>query len=291
MPAHLASLKSAYEAVKRACDSDSRSIQAGEAICDFAVLSLEFLRDHCTQVDLVSRVPGKTYVSYRRRRGSAVLSRPANVAMMIEMPETISAAWGQRQSSLIDDDLRSKLLYTVALMPCLALELFDRQNKKAPATYFECVIGHIFARSVGANPRKKTSLPVCGRQVRLTMDFLFECPNGLKVHLPVKMSTRERVVQAWSHQRLLDGAFGQHAYRAIMVCFAETKLDSRSLEVIEICVPEQWLAYQVLLAKMDRIYYFDVPVRYKTLSEQFPEIITVKPFTEFFREREAVLAP
>lgn len=41
---------------------------------------------------------------------------------------------------------------------------------------------------------------------------------------------------AWSHQRLLDGAFGNNGYRAIMVCFAETKLDSRSLEVVEICV-------------------------------------------------------
>lgn len=55
--------------------------------------------------------------------------------------------------------------------------------------------------------------------------------------------------------------------------------------------PEQWLAYQPLLARMERIYYFDVPTRYTALSRQFPEVITVKPFTEFFREKATVLAP
>jgi hypothetical protein len=122
------------------------------------------------------------------------------------------------------------------------------------------------------------------------MDFLIDMgKEHRKVHLPVKMSTRERVVQAWAHQRLLDAAYGSNAYRGIMVLFSETKLDSRSLEVVEICVPDQWLAYQSLLAHMDRIYYFDVPGRYEALTQQFPDVISIKQFGEFFSEREAVL--
>ena len=66
--------------------------------------------------------------------------------------------------------------------------------------------------------------------------------------------------------------------------FSETKLDSRSREVVEICVPDQWLAYQTLLSKMDRIYYFDVPVRYQELTHAFPEVIQIRPFQEFFTE-------
>ena len=44
------------------------------------------------------------------------------------------------------------MLYTVALAPCLAMELFNRNDKKRPATYFECMIGHIFAKSLDMDP-------------------------------------------------------------------------------------------------------------------------------------------
>jgi len=111
-----------------------------------------------------------------------------------------------------------------------------------------------------------------------------------QIHLPVKMSTRERVVQAWAHHRLLDAAYGVGSYRGIMILFSETKLDSKKLEVVEICVPDQWLAYQVLLSKMDRIYYFDVPNAYGELTKRHPEIMPIKNFGEFFIEKEEVLA-
>jgi len=125
--------------------------------------------------------------------------------------------------------------------------------------------------------------------VRLTMDFLYDAGGRGRLHLAVKMSTRERVVQAWSHQRILDGAFGEGIYKGIMVLFSETKLDSRSREVVEICVPDQWLTYQTLLAKMDRIYYFDMPRRYKELADACPGVLTIKPFAEFFTEKGSVL--
>lgn len=50
-----------------------------------------------------------------------------------------------------------------------------------------------------------------------------------------------------------------------------------------------WLAYQTLLAKMDRIYYFDVPNRYAELAAQYP-VIQLKPFAEFFKEKDKVLS-
>lgn len=172
------------------------------------------------------------------------------------------------------------------------MEIFDRQNKKGPATYFESYIGHLFARWLGVNPTKRARLPVQGRNVLMTMDFLIDTGNGNpRIHLPVKMSSRERVVQAWAHQRLLDAAYGEGTYRGVMVLFAETKLNARSFEVVEICVPDQWLAYQSLLARVDRIYYFDLPDRYQTLTMRYPDVIAIKSFGEFFTEseREAVL--
>jgi len=280
-------LRTAYETVKRAATNDIRGDACGAAILDLCVRSLDFLVQHCERVELVSRVPGKQYFSYRQ--GGAV-ARPANAALALEDTNIIRQLWGQWLASAITEDEFARLSYTIALAPCLAMEIFDRQNKKGPATYFECYIGHLFGRAIGGNPERRARLPVEGREVLLTMDFIFDVGmEHPRVHVPVKMSTRERVVQAWAHQRLLEAAFGVNAYRGVMVLFSETKLDSRSLEVVEICVPEQWLAYQSLLAKMDRIYYFDVPARYQNLTEQYPHLITIHQFGHLFVEIEAVL--
>lgn len=280
-------LRVEYEEAKQQCGADSKSIEAGEAILRLAMISLKFLVKKCKSIDLVSRVPGKQYFSFKKAN---VIARPANRELFIADSSAITRLWKKWLSEAISPTDFAKLTYTIALAPCLAMELFDRQNKKGPATFFECYIGHLFAKAVGINPTKRARLPVHGRNVLMTMDFLIDMgKKHRKVHLPVKMSTRERVVQAWAHQRLLDAAYGVGAYRGIMVLFSETKLDSRSLEVVEICVPDQWLAYQGLLAHMDRIYYFDVPVRYQELTEQFPDVIAIKQFGEFFNEKEAVL--
>lgn len=280
-------LRTEYDEAKQLCSADSKSLEAGEAILRLAIVSLKFLVKKCQPIDLVSRVPGKQYFSFKKTN---VVARPANRGLFLPDPNAVARLWKKWLAETIGPTDFAKLTYTIALAPCLAMELFDRQNKKGPATYFECYIGHLFAKAVGVNPTKRARLPVHGRNVLMTMDFLFDMgKTHRKVHLPVKMSTRERVVQAWAHQRLLDAAYGDGAYRGIMVLFSETKLDSRSLEVVEICVPDQWLAYQGLLAHMDRIYYFDVPVRYQALTEQFPDVIAIKQFGEFFNEREAVL--
>lgn len=280
-------IKAQYNVVKQACKVDWKSQLAGREILKLSKVSLRFLTEECESIDLVSKVPGKRYFTYKR---DSTFARPANVELFHPNIDEIEVLWNK----WLDDDITEpdfgKLSYTVALAPCLALEIFDRQNKKGPATFFECYIGHLFARALHVNPTKQVRLPVEDRNVRMTMDFLFDIGDEYKkIHLPVKMSTRERVVQAWAHQRLLDAAYTHGTYRGVMVLFAETKLDSRSHEVVEICVPDQWLAYQRHLAQMDRIYYFDTPVRYQELTSRYPKVIVIKPFAEFFTEREKVL--
>lgn len=280
-------LKRKYELVKAASRADLKGKKTGRSILDLAKRSLEFLVGKCTTVELVSRVPGKEYFTFGRK---GVVARPANKRFFLTDVDRLLQLWKDWLADDIQPDDFARLSYTVALSPCLAMELFDRQNKKGPATYFECYVGHLFANAVGVNATKRAQLNVKDRKVLMTMDFLIDIgSNHRKIHLPVKMSTRERVVQAWAHQRLLDAAYGDGTYRGILVLFSETKLDSRSLEVVEICVPDQWLVYQSLLAKMDRIYYFDVPVRYRALTESYPDVITIKQFGEFFKEKMSVL--
>ena len=280
-------LRIEYEKVKQACSTDYKSIDATKAIFELVAASLTFLKRSCKPIKLVSRVAGKEYFTFTN---GTIVARPANKRLFLRSVKTIKALWKDWLSGRITPEGFSMLSYTTALAPCLAVELFDRQNKKGPATYFECYIGHLFAKALGVNPTKAARLPIENREVLMTMDFLIDVGDKhRKIHLPVKMSTRERVVQAWAHQRLLDAAYGEKVYRGIMVLFSETKLDSRSLEVVEICVPDQWVAYQTYLARMDRIYYFDMPERYRSLTETYPSVIAIKPFGDFFIEKEAVL--
>lgn len=280
-------LRREYMKVKTLSGYDARKHEVGEAILEFTITAHNFLLTECEQIDLISRVPGKDYYTFAARN---VVGRAVNRHLFLNDAHRVIELWQGWLNNQITPTDFAQLSYTIALAPCLAMEIFDRQNKKGPATYFEHFIGHLFAKTLATSPTKRVRLPLGDRHVLMTMDFLFDIgERHRKIHLPVKMSTRERVVQAWAHQRLLDAAYGEKTYRGIMVLFSETKLDSRSREVVEICVPDQWLVYQTLLAKMDRIYYFDLPERYRILASSYPEIITIKQFGEFFSEREEVL--
>jgi hypothetical protein len=125
-------------------------------------------------------------------------------------------------------------------------------------------------------------------KAKLPTDFVFDLgQDRAKFHLPVKTSTRERVIQVWAHQRVLDGVYGTGRFLGTLVCLSENKTDKKTREVIEICLPDQWRVYQMFVAQMKRVYYLDVPARYQELNKVFPKII-VKPFGEFYREIDAL---
>ena len=279
-------LREPYLKLKEASDSNLKSETTSDRLLDLIITSLKFLEEECQVVGLSSRVPGKSYVSYEKKSQGMGFSRPVNQALFNPDPAKVSAQWRQWVSGKAAE---KSLTYTMVTAYCVASDLFDRNNKKGPATYFEVFVGHLFARALDVNPTKAATLTVDKRRVRLTMDYLFDLGSGkTKIHLPVKMSTRERVVQAWAHQRLLDEAFGRGTYKGILVVHSETKLDLVTKEVVEICVPDQWLAYQTYLAQMERIYYFDIPERYSQLATEYP-IIKLKHFSEFFTEKSQVL--
>lgn len=176
-------LREGYEKAKQQCGTDAKSAEAGAAILRLAMTSLKFLVEKCQRITLVSRVPGKEYFTFKK---AAVVARPANKEFFLPDPDAVARLWKKWLAGIISAPEFARLTYTVALAPCLAMELFDRQNKKGPATFFECYIGHLFAKAVGVNPTKRARLPVHGRNVLMTMDFLIDMGNKhRKVHLPV----------------------------------------------------------------------------------------------------------
>ena len=125
-------LKAEYEHAKHQCSVDSKSSEADGAILHLATISLKFLLNKCQPIDLVSRVPGKQYLSFKKGK---IVARPANREMFLSDSNAIARLWKKWLAETIDPTDFAKLTYTIALAPCLAMELFDRQNKKGPATF------------------------------------------------------------------------------------------------------------------------------------------------------------
>ncbi len=71
-------LRTEYANTKHLCGADWKSAQAGEAILKLATISLRFLVKQCRPIDLVSKVPGKQYVSFKKGN---VVARPAKKPM------------------------------------------------------------------------------------------------------------------------------------------------------------------------------------------------------------------
>jgi hypothetical protein len=126
------SIRIEYDRVRVACRADLKSDEVAKAIIKLVNVSLSFLVEQCEAISLVSMVPSKQYFTYKR---DDVVARPANTQFFLGETDAINHLWEQWLGGDIGPDDFVKLSYTAALAPCLAMEMFDRQNKKGPATY------------------------------------------------------------------------------------------------------------------------------------------------------------
>jgi hypothetical protein len=227
---------------------------------------------------------GKRYFSFRGDEQS----RPVNLDLYAERAREfgrlVSAFREGFAGSSPEDIVRAT--YSIAYSVFAAHDVHD-VGRKASATFFEILIGHIVARAIGVPPRNKVRIPESGAD--LPTDYVFDPGNqSRKIHLPIKTSTRERAVQAWVHQLVLERIFGAGVYRGILVVASETKRNSRTGEVIEICVPRQLQMFQARVTEISRIYYLDPPRAYLELSGAFPRV-DVRPFGEALGELQELL--
>lgn len=233
---------------------------------------------------LESRVPGKEYFAFTT---GTKLTRPVNADLFLPTDDGVDTFL----SSVLRGDLPAlpaeeitRACYTIAMSFCCTIDLTKEGDQKTPGTFFERFISYLYARTLGVKPATGIEVLNLGLRATLPTDFIFDPgPDRPKFHLPVKTSTRERVIQVWAHQRVLDGIYGMGRFLGTLVCLTETKLDHTTREVVEICLPDQWRLYQMFIAQMKRIYYLDMPRRYAESGRGWPRI-PVKPFGEFFSE-------
>jgi len=282
VPQHLSQQ---YQRLKAIASEDLRGTAVARLISEMALWSRQILQ-RAERVQLTSRVVGKRYYGFRGNGES----RPINEALYVndqrEFSRLLRAFRNGFRAATGEDIVRSA--YTIAYSVFAANDVSE-VGRKASATFFEILIGHMVARAVGVSPRKKVRIPESGAD--LPTDYVFDPgPSSRKMHLPIKTSTRERAVQAWVHQLVLERIFGAGVYRGVLVVSAETKRDSRTGEVIEICVPKQLQMFQSRVAEISRIYYLDPPHVYLNLAAEFPRV-EVKSFGEAFGELRELLRP
>jgi hypothetical protein len=278
-----------YARLKALANKDLKSDAVGAELASIITLSMDFVSKRAKLVKLISNVPGKTYAMVALKTGIKT-SRPINTALF-DFKLTDAELAAVVAGTDIKKNPRPRLdqlLYTAAMSFCVASDLIGEGNKKSPGTFFEIFIGHLVALTLKVNPAKKVVVPTIDAAETdntLPTDFIFDLgPGKSRIHMPVKTSTRERVVQAWAHQRVLEGMLGAGRYKGVLVVLTETN-KQKDVSVVEVCLPGQWRAYQMYIAPMFRVYYLDLPKAYEPLRDKYP-FIQIWPFSRFFGEYE-----
>lgn len=281
-----------YKGLQKVCRSgDYKSITNIHLLEKTFKDSLDYLINQ-NKENLLSTITGKTYFAFKKKNK---LSRPINTRLYIPETQEIKNMFEVLKSSTpknvkdyfntLEPDKITSLVYTIAISFCCATDLVKDGDQKTPGTFFEYFIGSIFAKLLNINPSHRIKvLSLDEDDVTLPTDFIFDLgKNKPKYHVPVKISTRERSIQVWAHQRILNGVHGTGRFLGIPVIMTETKLSKDKKEVTEICTPSQWQIYQMHIAQLKRIYYLDIPEVYNNLNTVFPPI-PVNQFGYFFFE-------
>ncbi len=262
--------------------------EVGSELLTLCDLCLDFIRTQSEMAELTSKVPGKRYMMARSKIGTRA-SRPINIDLFNiglgrgGVQQVLSGDVGNLSESALQRDL-----YTVAMSYPVARDLAASGDRKSPGTYFEVLIGHIVAHIFGVSPTTSIEIPSLDIENTLPTDFIFSFgPGEPRIHMPTKISTRERVVQAWAHQKVLEGMHGAGRFLGMMVILTETNKQESSGSVVEVCLPGQWAAYQMYISRMHRIYYLDMPTKYEALRLTYP-FVPVWPFSRFFREHAEI---
>ena len=281
-------LQGNYEALTAAAKVDLKGAAVTKALLEVVLRGLDFLSGNATPEPLTSKVPDKEYFDFHLGASS---SRPINKALFdFDTPKEVFDSIFAGKAGEVEHGLLSRALYTAAMAYCATTDLTKSGDQKTPGTYFECFIGHLVAQRYGVNPDKQTQVPSLEIINSLPTDYVFDLgTERRRIHLPIKTSTRERVVQVWAHQRVLDGIHGRNRFRGLLACLAETNKQTRERAVVEVCLPGQWAVYQMHIAELHRVYYLDIPAKYVPLKDTFPHIY-VTTFADFFAEADQLVA-
>lgn len=284
----------AYRDFGNALKSKASKEEANELLCRLVESSYSFL-EQAEKSNLTSLVPQKEYFQFiasfpshtstDQSRTTTKRTRAINSGLWLDERskclELVKAILHLRDNPIDGDTLNSGI-YSAVVSFLAVIDLLKTGDQKTPGTFFEYVIRHILECFFEVTAVTRVPVLNMDQEADLPTDLIFDMGKKKpKFHVPVKTSTRERIIQVWAHQRVLDGVYGTGRFLGIPMILTETKTDQKKGEVTEICLPLQWNLYQMHIAQLWSIGYLDVPQKYAELAKQFP-IIPVTTFGEFF---------
>jgi hypothetical protein len=274
-------MKKAYDALKKEINRKGKKVEGdqsgfGERCYPFIENLYRAAKEElsgCSRLSLESKVTGKSYFCFESNK---TRSRPINIDLFDRDNDNAFSIFrkileGKRHELTSDEITRS--VYIVAMTCCAGKDVSSKGDQKTPGTIFEWLCAAIVQACLKINPVRALQVLNLDLKGDLPTDFVFDLGTEKpKFHLPVKTSTRERIIQVWAHQRVLDGVYGVGRFLAMPIILTETKLDVKKLEVVEICLPWQWRLYQMHIAVLWNVCYLDAPTSYLELDTKFPRI-------------------
>ncbi|MDH2420631.1 hypothetical protein [Cobetia amphilecti] len=274
------SIASQFLGLKRDYDRDGVPLVEVREIVSYCI---ELLFSS-TSIESYGILDDKEYVVFTSGENK---SRPVRKSIFYPSPEIFQNQWDLLVKELSRGDLNLELksddinatLYTAIMSFSACFDIWKSKSRKTPGTFFEIILGSLLTLVLPDHKRgKHIALPSFGEQV--TTDIVFD--NGSSgLAIPVKITTRERVVQPYAQQRILDSVFGVGRYKSVLLCVSETQRDDTKKGVNNICVPGTLKLYQAHLSSLSGLYYLDPPLRY--LNPDVTDLVPVGDYGDFFK--------
>ena len=269
-----------HKALKRNYDSGGSPL---DALRDIACLGIEKLATIST-IDY-GRIANKSYFAFSNNHA---LSRPIRTSLFIQDSTQFRTLWSQfinsieverHVSTMCANDI-DRVLYTAIMSFAACFDIWKPKSRKTPGTHFEVLLGSVLTLFLPNLARSKfISLPE--QDEKVSTDIVFGNEIG-GIVIPAKITTRERIVQPYAHQRILDSIFPDGRYKSVLMCVSETQRDDDDVAVNEICVPGTVRLFQTHLSSLSGIYYLDPPARY--MAADVATLVRVGSYSTLLRE-------
>ncbi|ENK9267509.1 type II site-specific deoxyribonuclease, partial [Escherichia coli] len=142
---------------------------------------------------------------------------------------------GSRWTSF-DSRRANKIIYTSVMSVACCFDLWKSGSRKTPGTFFEIFMAAVLKLMIPDELFSK-HIPLIDQlesddesidpsSVSTDIVIKSKCKNA-SVVIPLKITTRERIVQPFAQQRILDSYFGNGVYFSFLACISETQQDKK----------------------------------------------------------------
>lgn len=282
-PASLANLRAGVDTLRR-----SRHLppaQVLELVGQTGAMALTLLQARCDAHPIAWKGQGaKAYSVYSFEGAPTPFSRATNDALFDPDPDTFRANWNSVAAAILDarevgpvdadPEAIDRAFYTAVVSFAAYMDLAQSGGAGA---LFEHMIRPVLRVLTGRDDAGQVKIPVPGqaKQDLIPVDMSFPSPGeGVSLVVASKITTRERIVQAFIHQLFLE-RLRPGGYRSVLVICSEnnvgfpksTTAPNRKPEngwVQDTLVPGTIAKYQRYVAELSGLYYLDPPASYLT---------------------------